>query len=802
MRVRGTADRLTRRLERDLLGPREQLGLRDVENRHGAEHHPLGLLALTLDVTAGLLRLSVADAHRSEDANGALALAHAAVQLKERPKASDVARVGALQGDQQLVVKRVAREAVARAHLHPALPSLRAEQRTRRPPESLTVGAAALGALGLGQLAMPHGSPSFACWHRPVRGRFPDPAHAQRAIVGRGVGPPQSSGAAGPAGSSTPPRARPRQCLPHALGFLLLVLRRRAAGRLAHGRAELLLGLAVGARLALQRALQLHVRGGQQLLGEPRERLARDVLARARQHRTPALARGQHELLGVVLRGEHDERPAVELTGALGALDEAPQPRNGVLHLAVGDLRLSGPAALQRRRRRRAVLFDHEANAVRGDRRDSVVATAEIAVPVGAQQAVGEEARDIQVGRVDGGELSQQRGAEVEVRPVRPGRQLADGSAVLGIELLLRSALVLALRPVARTLSLCALLRGAQLLERALDRLLGQLAVESAVGDDRRAVIELEQHTGGPCLVDFRLAEADRRWAIGVALDLRVQRLGLGVGGLDLLTQAQLGDVVGAERGQVGAERLAAVFAQGIADHPAGVARELLAADLSGGDRSHGRVAESRRHLGDLRQRRDRAHGQLAAADQLLGGLGQLEDLRPGAHELAAPAEHARGAVEGVALLEHVRYRVRLLQGGELLAHDVLGGAVGARALLLAQGDLDLVQAEAAARRVAVMPGHEGEALAVGANDERDYQSPERDRAGERIDVLAVELARVLAQVDRAEGDAIGRSGDCTHERTSICMAPPAAGPIPISRARRRRAIIGMGSARAALPPR
>src|SRR5438128_7664880 len=121
---------------------------------------------------------------------------------------------------------------------------------------------------------------------------------------------------------------------------------------------------------------------------------------------------------------------------------------------------------------------------------------------------------------------------------------------------------------------------------------------------------------------------------------------------------------------------------------------------------------------------------------------------------------------------------------------------------MLAQGDLDLVQAETAARRVAVMPGHEGEALAVGANDEGDYQSPERDRAGERIDVLLVELARVLAHVDRAERDALGCSGDCTHERTSTCMAPPAAGPIPISRARRRRAIIGMGSARAAPPPR
>jgi hypothetical protein len=85
-----------------------------------------------------------------------------------------------------------------------------------------------------------------------------------------------------------------------------------------------------------------------------------------------------------------------------------------------------------------------------------------------------------------------------------------------------------------------------------------------------------------------------------------------------------------------------------------------------------------------------------------------------------------------------VLHRASLLERCELLAHDVLRRAVGARALLLAQRDLDLVDAEAAAGRVAVVARDEREAPAVRANDERDDQAAQLDRAGQALDVRLV----------------------------------------------------------------
>ncbi len=59
--------------------------------------------------------LMSAEAHRGEDPDRALALAHTPVQLQERAKPSDKSRVRALERDQQLVSERVASQAVRRA---------------------------------------------------------------------------------------------------------------------------------------------------------------------------------------------------------------------------------------------------------------------------------------------------------------------------------------------------------------------------------------------------------------------------------------------------------------------------------------------------------------------------------------------------------------------------------------------------------------------------------------------------------------------------------------------------------------
>ena len=154
----------------------------------------------------------------------------------------------------------------------------------------------------------------------------------------------------------------------------------------------------------------------------------------------------------------------------------------------------------------------------------------------------------------------------------------AHSRAVLGLELLLGRALVLALRSPRRAVGDVGLLGGAQLLERAVDRLLGELTEQRLVGDDRRAVLELDQDARRARLVDLGLGEADDRRAVGVTVDLPVQRLRLRVGGVGLLAETQLRDLVRVEPVQVRGEGLAVTFAQRVAQRPSRIARELAAA--------------------------------------------------------------------------------------------------------------------------------------------------------------------------------------------------------------------------------
>jgi hypothetical protein len=65
-------------------------------------------------------------------------------------------------------------------------------------------------------------------------------------------------------------------------------------------------------------------------------------------------------------------------------------------------------------------------------------------------------------------------------------------------------------------------------------------------------------------------------------------------------------------------------------------------------------------------------------ADELLPGLGQLEDLHARRDALCAPSEGLRRGVRRVALVEHRLHGAGLFERRELLARDVLGGAVGA----------------------------------------------------------------------------------------------------------------------------
>jgi hypothetical protein len=61
-------------------------------------------------------------------------------------------------------------------------------------------------------------------------------------------------------------------------------------------------------------------------------------------------------------------------------------------------------------------------------------------------------------------------------------------------------------------------------------------------------VLELDEDVGGSRLIQVLLGEADLRRAVGVAVDLSVEGLGLRVGRLGLLAEAQLGDLVVTQR--------------------------------------------------------------------------------------------------------------------------------------------------------------------------------------------------------------------------------------------------------------
>src|SRR4029079_8448662 len=134
--------------------------------------------------------------YRRHDPDRALALAHAIPEIQPRPEPGHKRRLRTGQRDQQLIRKRIARQAVAGAHPHPALPPLRRQQLLRRLLHAVAVLGATLLALGIAEaLAIAH---LRAPWSSGPAGRgptAPDP-HAE--------GVPPSTGAARPGGVPNP----------------------------------------------------------------------------------------------------------------------------------------------------------------------------------------------------------------------------------------------------------------------------------------------------------------------------------------------------------------------------------------------------------------------------------------------------------------------------------------------------------------------------------------------------------------------------------------------------------------------
>jgi hypothetical protein len=192
---------------------------------------------------------------------------------------------------------------------------------------------------------------------------------------------------------------------------------------------------------------------------------------------------------------------------------------------------------------------------------------------VGAEQGVGEEPRDGQVAGVDRGQVVDQGVAEVGVGAVGLVGELAqlDVAVALGRRRGVDQRHG-RLRGLALGGAVAELLR--QLAVGALDDALDQLAVQGAVDDDRPAALELDQHAGGAGLVDVALGEADLRRAVGIAVDLPVELVGVGAEPVGPLAQAQLADLAGADAVEVRGEDLVIAVGQRGVQDPAGLARE------------------------------------------------------------------------------------------------------------------------------------------------------------------------------------------------------------------------------------
>jgi hypothetical protein len=102
-----------------------------------------------------------------------------------------------------------------------------------------------------------------------------------------------------------------------------------------------------------------------------------------------------------------------------------------------------------------------------------------------------------------------------------------------------------------------------------------------------------------------------------------------------------------------------------------------------------------------------------------------------------------------------IRRHSARFQRGQRLAQHVLGALVAAGALGLLQDHRgDRLPAQLARCREAMLAGDQREPLALqGADRDRDDQAAHGHRAGQRADVLGVELAHVAADLDPVDRD-------------------------------------------------
>ena len=180
------------------------------------------------------------------------------------------------------------------------------------------------------------------------------------------------------------------------------------------------------------------------------------------------------------------------------------------------------------------------------------------------------------------------------------------------------------------------------------------------------------------------VGEADLRRPVGVAVELLVQLLGLGVELLGLLAQPQLGDLVRARGVQVGGEHLAVagVRQRGV-EHPAGLARRAARRPR----RCRRRGRRSRRPAAPgatvpiARSWSTAARWMTPSPISCWARSGSSRIFTRAVTRCLGPAERLRGAVLGQAAVEHRPDRPRGLNWRKCLIRTVRYSFVATKAV-------------------------------------------------------------------------------------------------------------------------
>ncbi len=137
---------------------------------------------------------------------------------------------------------------------------------------------------------------------------------------------------------------------------------------------------------------------------------------------------------------------------------------------------------------------------------------------------------------------------------------------------------------------------------------------------------------------------------------------------------------------------------------------------------------------------------------RLLRALGQFEQLHARGNAPLVPAEQLRGAVLGIAAVEHRFDRPGLLVGVERFAHDVLERTVDLLLFGIAVEAGDHLQSLEPGRLRSVKAGDQDVVVAIAVDggvgvddlDRVDHRAARSNRAAQRRDPLLVDLADVV----------------------------------------------------------